>query len=167
MDAGFSSKIIPSDEAHFSHSRWLLAKIVWGSEKPRIISEKQTHPQRVTVCCGFWAEGVIRPYFFENEAGRAATVNGARYRDTITRFFPPKLDDIDVADMRFQRDDATRHTANETIQLPHETFPGRVLFRFGDQNWPPRSCDLTPLDFFLRGYSKSKVYVDNRITRGN
>ena len=88
------------------------------------------------------------------ERGRAATVNGARYRDTITRFFPPKLDDIDVADTRFQRDDATCHTADETIQLPHETFPGRVLSRFGDQNWPPRSCDLTPLDFFLRGYSK-------------
>ena len=66
-----------------------------------------------------------------------------------TQFFLPKLDDIDVADMWFQQDDATCHTANETIQLPHETFPGRVLSRFADQNWPPRSCDLTPLDFFL------------------
>ena len=46
-------------------------------------------------------------YFFENETGQAATVNGARYHDTITRFFLPKLDDIDVADMWFQQDDAT------------------------------------------------------------
>ena len=93
-----------------------------------------------------------------------SSVNGARYRDTITQFFPPKLDDIDVADMWFQQDDATCHTADETIQLLHETFPGRVLSRFGDRNWPPRSCDLTPLDFFLWGYSKWKVYVDNPTT---
>ena len=97
-----------------------------------MIGEKQTHPQRVAVWCGFWPGG--GSYFFENEAGQAATVNGVRYRDTITRFFLPKLDDIYVADMWFQQDDATCHTANEMIQLLHETFPARVLFRFGDQN---------------------------------
>ena len=69
-----------------------------------------------------------------------------------------------MADMWFQQDDATCHTANETIQLPHETFPGCVLSHFGDQNWPSRSCDLTPLDFFLWGYLKSKIYVNNPTT---
>ena len=29
-----------------------------------------------------------------------------------------------------------------------------------DYNFPPRSCDLTPLDFFLWGYVKYKVYAD-------
>ena len=28
----------------------------------------------------------------------------------------------------------------------------------GNQEWPPRSPDLTPLDFFLWGYIKSRVY---------
>ena len=56
------------------------------------------------------------------------------------------------------------HTARETIQLLHETFPGRVLSRLGDQNWPPRSCDLTPLDFFLWSYLKSQVYVNKPTT---
>ena len=114
------------------------------------------HLLRVTVWCGFWAGGVIGPYFFE-ETGRTAIVNGARYRNAITRFFLSKFDDIDVTDIWFRRDDATCYTANETIQLPHETFP--VLSRFYDQNWPPGSCDLTPLDFFLRGYSKRKIYA--------
>ena len=27
-------------------------------------------------------------------------------------------------------------------------------------SWPPRSSNLTPLDFFLWGYLKSEVYVD-------
>ncbi|KOC61926.1 hypothetical protein WH47_05362 [Habropoda laboriosa] len=30
-----------------------------------------------------------------------------------------------------------------------------------DINWPPSSCDLTPLDFLLRGFLKSKVYANN------
>ena len=49
---------------------------------------------------------IIELYFFENETGQATTVNGARYRDTIIQFFLPKLDDIDVANMWFQQDDA-------------------------------------------------------------
>ncbi|GFV41868.1 hypothetical protein TNCV_2958841 [Trichonephila clavipes] len=31
---------------------------------------------------------------------------------------------------------------------------------FGPVNWPPRSCDLTPLDYFLLAYVKSLVYAD-------
>ena len=51
----------------------LIAKIVWSSENPRVISEKQMHSQRVTIWCGFWAGGIIGPYFFENETGHAAS----------------------------------------------------------------------------------------------
>ncbi|GFV91413.1 uncharacterized protein TNCV_899301 [Trichonephila clavipes] len=35
-----------------------------------------------------------------------------------------------------------------------------LISRFGPVNWPPRSCDLTPLDYFLWGYVKSLVYAD-------
>ncbi|GFT70632.1 retrovirus-related Pol polyprotein from transposon 17.6 [Trichonephila clavipes] len=34
------------------------------------------------------------------------------------------------------------------------------LFRKDSLNGPPRSCDLTPLDYFLWGYVKSLVYAD-------
>ena len=34
------------------------------------------------------------------------------------------------------------------------------ISRNRDYNWPPRSYDLTPLDFFLWGYVKDKVYAD-------
>ncbi|GFU94970.1 hypothetical protein TNCV_333061 [Trichonephila clavipes] len=36
----------------------------------------------------------------------------------------------------------------------------RLISRFGPVNWPPRSCDLTPLDYFLWGYVKPLVYAD-------
>ncbi|GFX66052.1 hypothetical protein TNCV_4101921 [Trichonephila clavipes] len=41
-----------------------------------------------------------------------------------------------------------------------DTFGDRLISRFGPVNWPPRSCDLTPLDYFLCGYVKSLVYAD-------
>ncbi|GFY03249.1 uncharacterized protein TNCV_1172091 [Trichonephila clavipes] len=39
-------------------------------------------------------------------------------------------------------------------------FGDRLISRFGPVYWPPRSCDLTPLDYFLWGYVKSLVYAD-------
>ncbi|GFT75823.1 uncharacterized protein TNCV_851291 [Trichonephila clavipes] len=54
----------------------------------------------------------------------------------------------------------TCNTARATIDLLKDMFDDRLISRFGAVNWPPRSCDLTPLDYFLWGYVKSLVYVD-------
>ncbi|GFX00446.1 transposable element Tc3 transposase [Trichonephila clavipes] len=53
-----------------------------------------------------------------------------------------------------------RRNSRATIDLLKDTFGDRLISRFGPVNWPPRSCDLTPLDYFLWGYVKSLVYVD-------
>ena len=55
---------------------------------------------------------------------------------------------------------ATWHTSGETIGLLREKFPGRVISQNDDYNWPPRSCDLTLLVFFLWSYVKDKAYAD-------
>ena len=65
-----------------------------------------------------------------------------------------------MADFYFQQDGSMCHTSGETIGHLREKFPGQVISRNGDYNRPPRSCDLTPLDFFLWGYMKDKVYAD-------
>lgn len=62
--------------------------------------------------------------------------------------------------MRFQQDGATYHTARETMAQLRRAFGEKLISRFGAANWPPRSCDLTPLDYFSWGYVKSLVYVD-------
>jgi hypothetical protein len=92
--AKFSKKIIFSDEAHFQLDGYVNTQNcrIWGAENPPLIHEKPLHAQRVTVLCGFWAGGVIGPYFFENEAGNAVTVNGVRYRNMITEFLWPQLE---------------------------------------------------------------------------
>jgi len=40
-----------------------------------------------------------------------------------------------------------------------ELFGNRVISRFGDIPWPPRSPDLSVCDFFLWGYLKNRVYT--------
>ncbi|GFW63840.1 transposable element Tc3 transposase [Trichonephila clavipes] len=96
----------------------------------------------------------------KNDEGHNVTVNGDRYRAMITNFFIPELNNHDVQELWFQQDGATCHTARATIDLLKDTFGDRLISRFGPVNWPPRSCDLTPLDYFLWGYVKSLVYAD-------
>ncbi|GFW51304.1 putative transposable element [Trichonephila clavipes] len=98
--------------------------------------------------------------FFTNDEGHNVTVNGDRYRAMITNFFIPELNNHDVQELWFQQDGAACHTACATIDLLKDTFGDRLISRFGPGNWPPRSCDLTPLDYFLWGYVKSLVYAD-------
>ncbi|GFU82755.1 putative transposable element [Trichonephila clavipes] len=106
------------------------------------------------------AGGIIGPYFFKTDEGHNVTVNGDRYRAIITNFFNPELNNHDVQELWFQQDCATCHTARATIDLLKDTFGDHLISRFGPVNWSPRSCDLTPLDYFLLGYVKALVYAD-------
>ncbi|GFV36511.1 uncharacterized protein TNCV_2260301 [Trichonephila clavipes] len=128
----FHKRILVSDEAYF----WLNGYV-----------NKQN--------CRIWSEA--NPQVDE---GHNVTVNGDRYRASITNFFIPELNNHDVQEQWFQQDGATCHTARATIDLLKDTFGGRLISRFGPVNWPPRSCDLTPLDYFLWGYVKSLIYAD-------
>lgn len=159
----FTKQIIFSDEAHFHLSGYVNKQNcrIWGDENPRETVQHEMHPQRVTVWCGFWAGGVIGPFFFEDDEGAAITVNGDRYRNMLSDRFFPVLDDMENDNFWFQQDGATCHTSRETIALLNEKFPRKVISLRGNQEWPARSCDLTPCDFFLWGFVKSKVYVNN------
>ena len=47
-----------------------------------------------------------------------------------------------------------------TQEMLKAIFPNRLISRFGDVPWPPRSPDLSAPDFFLWGYLKGKVYIE-------
>ncbi|GFT39026.1 uncharacterized protein TNCV_3691111 [Trichonephila clavipes] len=121
----------------------------WSEANPQVYVETPLHPEKLTVWCALWAGGIIGPYFFKNDEGHNVTVNGDRYRAMITNFFIPELNNHDVQELWFQQDGVTCHTARATIDLLKDTFGDRLISRFGPVNWPPRSCDLTPLDYFL------------------
>ncbi|GFT02397.1 uncharacterized protein TNCV_4625281 [Trichonephila clavipes] len=158
----FHKRILFSDEAHF----WLNGYVnkqncrIWSEANPQVYVETPLHPEKLTVWCALWAGGIIGPYFFKNDEGHNVTVNGDQYRAMNTNFFIPELNNHDVQELWFQQDGATCHTARATVDLLKDTFGDRLISRFGPVNWPPRSCDLTPLDYFLWGYVKSLVYAD-------
>ncbi|GFU57145.1 uncharacterized protein TNCV_1780071 [Trichonephila clavipes] len=164
----FHKRILFSDEAHY----WLNGYVnkqncrIWSEANPQVYVETPLHPEKLTVWCALWAGGIIGPYFFKNDEGHNVTVIGDRYRAMITDFFIPELNNHDVQELWFQQDGATCHTARATIDLWKDTFGDRLISRFGPVNWPPRSCDLTPLDYFLWGYVKSLVYADKPQTLG-
>ncbi|GFW85066.1 uncharacterized protein TNCV_3248061 [Trichonephila clavipes] len=124
------------DEEHF----WLNGYVskqncrIWSEANPQVYVETPLHPEILTVWCALWAGGIIGPYFFKNDEGHN--------------------------ELWFQQDGTTCHTARATIDLLKDTFGDRLISRFGPVNWPPRSCDLTPLNYFLWGYLKSLVYAD-------
>ncbi|GFS78689.1 uncharacterized protein TNCV_3148671 [Trichonephila clavipes] len=158
----FHKRILFSDEAHF----WLNGYVnkqncrIWSEANPQVYVETPLHPEKLTVWCALWAGGIIGPYFFKNDEGHNVTVNSDLYRAMITNFFIPELNNHDVQELWFQQDGAICHTARATIDLLKDTFGDHLISRFGPVNWPPRSCDLTPLDYFLWGYVKSLVYAD-------
>ncbi|GFW43843.1 putative DD41D transposase [Trichonephila clavipes] len=128
----FHSEIWFSDEPHF----WLNGYVnkhncrIWTEANPQVYVETPLHAEKLTVWCALWDGGILLQ----------------------KRLRPQRA--------VFQKDGATCHTARATIDVLKDTFGDRLISRFGPVNWPPRSCDLTPLDYFLCGYVKSLVYAD-------
>ena len=101
--------------------------------------------------CGVTSSRIIGPYFFEDSDGNTETVNGNRYKQMLQEYLFHEMEDMNTENIWFQQDGATAYTARETIDMLRTHFPNRVISRFGDVPWPPRSPDLSPLDFFLWG----------------
>ncbi|CAG4969499.1 unnamed protein product [Colias eurytheme] len=47
------------------------------------------------------------------------------------------------------------------MEAINELFTNKVISHRGNINWPPRSPDLSPVDYFVWRYLKSKVYENN------
>ncbi|RZC35148.1 DDE 3 domain containing protein, partial [Asbolus verrucosus] len=86
------------------------------------------------------------------------TVTGERYRQEFLDPFIHQLDDEELHVGYFQQDGATAHTAGLTLEYLREFYDNRLISLGSDQEFPPRSPDLTPLDFSVFGYIKDQVF---------
>lgn len=87
---------------------------------------------------------------------RAVTVTSERYTRMIEEFFHKMCGFSKLVPLL---------TRQASMDLLREHFPRRLISQRGDLQWPARSPDLAPCDYFLWGYLKSVVYANRPRTR--
>jgi hypothetical protein len=143
--------VLFSDESTFhmcGKVSWHNCRI-WDSENPHQVIEYERDTPKLNVWLGLHKHGVIGPFFFME-----STVTGHSYLDMLENFAVPQIPPGFI----FQQDSAPPHFHRDVTTFLDETFPGRWVGRGGPTAWPPRSPDLTPLDFFAGGFIKDIVY---------
>lgn len=151
----FLNSICFSDEAKFSlHGRVIRHNcVVWGTENPHEISPEPLHSPKIDVWFGMFHDRLIGPQFFPDN------VRSDSYLEMLQEFLLPQLRQLRrVRSTIFQQDGAAPHWALCVRKFLNATFPNRWIGRAGPILWPPRSPDLTPLDFYLWGFLKDAVY---------
>ncbi len=150
-DSDLLDRIFWSDEAKFSMNSTVNRHncTYWARENPHFHFEVPNNQQGVTVWCGMSSNGLIGPFFFND------TVNGPLYKEMLVEYVWPK---ISRKGFYFQHDGAGAHYAIIVREWLDKKFPNRWIGRRGPFDWPARSPDLTPCDFFLWGYLKDIVF---------
>ena len=139
-----------SDEASFCLDGTVNRhnSVYWSDQNRHLLHTKSLNQRKLTVWAAISTSGVSRPYFFDN------TVNGENYLAMLQEFIPtiPRRG-------IFMQDGAPPHFYRPVIEYLNNQLPGRWMGRrVNFLEWPARSPDLTPCDFFLWGYVKEKVY---------
>ncbi|PNF32015.1 hypothetical protein B7P43_G06576 [Cryptotermes secundus] len=123
----------------------------WGSENPHEYGKMARHSPKVNVWCALMHDRVIGPFFFAEQ-----TVTSVIYLDMLQNLAFPQIEALQP-EITFQKD-APPHWSTIFGDALEKHFPGRWIGRGSQISWPPRSPDITPLDFFLWGYVKDIVY---------
>ncbi|GBN11579.1 hypothetical protein AVEN_178254-1 [Araneus ventricosus] len=125
---------------------------IWGLENPHAVLEQVRDSPKVNMWCGLLHDRIIGPFFFSE-----VTVRFDNYLDMLEIFAFPQIEDLQP-NIIFQRNGAPPHWSLEVRKVLNEKFPRRWIGRGGPIPWPPRSPDITPLDFFVWIYMKNIVY---------
>lgn len=144
--------IIFSDEAYFqlTPSNNPQNNRMWLPVQPNVTIQQPLHDDQVLVWCGISGSRIYGPYFFES------TVNQHNYLAMLQNFLWPKvLRTEGYKSLYFQQDGAPPHKAIIVQEWLKDKFKDRFIAK---HQWPPRSPDLNPCDFFLWGYLKELVY---------
>jgi len=154
----FLRYVLWTDEASFTRDGIFNSgnSHVWDEENPHAIFPTR-HQQRwsVNVWAGIVDDYLIGPYLLPER------LTGPIYRRFLEEVLPELLENVPLNvrhQMWFQHDGAPTHFAVQVREDLAQRFGHRWIARGGAVSWPPRSPDLTPLDFFLWGHVKSLVY---------
>lgn len=155
-DPTFCDNVWWTDECRFSLDRVVNTRncIYYAKENPEYFVPV-THTKRgVMVWAAISSEGIIGPLWFEGSVTAESYIEMLRLQ-----FLPEMRRRVGDRKMYFQQDGAAPHYAAQTRAFLTEHFGERWISRGGPLTWPARSPDLTPPDFFLWGWLKSKIYM--------
>lgn len=149
--------VVYSDEAVFRLdglvNRWNYR--VWDHQRPDdfIVQQWQGAPH-VIIWAAMTRDQLFGPYIFPS------TVTGDTYRAILSEYFVPDLLARygTIEHIWFQQDGAPAHCATATKHFLIQHFQERLVSRECNHEWPPRSPDLTPCDFYLWGGVRDIVY---------
>jgi transposase len=158
-DPLFLYNIVFSDEATFT----LKGEVnrhncrYWSETNPAWMLDSHTqYPQKLNVWAGILNDTLIGPFFINGN------LNAGMYEQLLRNQIIPRIREIagnNYDDTWFQQDGAAPHYGRDVRAYLDTQFPHKWIGRRGEIEWPARSPDLTPLDYFLWGYLKSKVYA--------
>ena len=123
-----------------------------GGQRTRTLLQHVRDSPIVNVWCALMHNKIIGPFFF-NESPTTATV----YLDMLEGYVTPQLQEFQPW-ILFQQDGAPPHWGLIVRTFLDEIFPDRWIGRDSPTQWPPRSPDITPLDYFLWGHVKGQVF---------
>lgn len=128
----------------------------WATENPHYVNPIQNQGHfGINVWCGIIGSYLIGPYFYED------ILRSQQYLLFLQEQLPILLGNVPLqlrVNMLFQHDGAPPHKARIVQQYLDQTYGERWIGINGPIQWPPKSPDLSPLDFFLWGTLKNKVY---------
>lgn len=181
-NADFVKFVLFTDECTFHRNGFVNRHNFhyYGTQNPHNVRINNfQHNWSINVWGGIVHDFVIGPYVLEQR------VTGQTFLNFLREDFPnlmQHLPNFVKEIMWLQLDGAPSHFAREVREHITEQFPARWIGRqgfivpfallnfkyfiqLGPIAWPPRSPDLTPMDFFLWGTVKSDVYRTPATTR--
>jgi len=121
----------------------------WAAHDPEVTVEKMQNRPKVTVWCGMTATMVIGPYLLRD------TMNAERCLQMMEDYAWPIVSGWEnIDELVCMQDGAPPHFALSVCDWLDQKFLERWLGRRGTHEWPARSPDLTPCDFFPVGLGK-------------
>ncbi|XP_054279103.1 uncharacterized protein LOC128997489 [Macrosteles quadrilineatus] len=157
--------ILFTDEAQFTRNGINNSKNVhiWAEDNPHATVETNFQQRfSVNVWCGLLNDKLVGPHILDGAQ------NGVSYLHFLNNTLPELLEDVAIqsmARMFYQHDGAPPHRSRAVVETLRNRFEEKLIAHQGPVNWPPRSPDLTPMDYFLWGYMKTEVYRSKPQTR--
>lgn len=157
QDSYFLKNILFTDESTFPLHGLHNSSVIryWSRENlHKHFNFRTQYPQKLNVWAGILGDQIIGPFFIDGN------LTAVKYLELLRGQIIPSLLQlgVEMGNIWYQQDGCPAHNTILVTNYLQEVFQNRIISTNGDIRWPARSPDLSPNDFFLWGYIKTKVY---------